>query len=819
MDHSLPKMRPDIPNPSTKSSPFRSQAVLTLTPIDCPTDSQPRVLTLHADRPLLHVGRSSRNASKGLTAAQNNAWFDSPTMSRQHASFHMTSESPRTILLEDLRSTHGTYVWGRRLDADEAYTCTSGLSITFGQKVTSGTMTFPAREFVLGIEWQTPSPPTPSSSPAAQQKTTSIGFCVPDDDDETSEDRSREPSVQIVQEGRRTFSVPDSPSSEDGFDSDDDSVEEPPPAGNSSVSTTPNNCADSGGKGRGSQTTQGTENVLWNNKNLKISCLLTTDDDRTEREVGTSPLNPIELDKEINRIRENAMVLIQDDGPEVLSSKPAIFAGNQAEVAPTSLLGHLQNRQPSLHSEHKVDAGEDTGNNVTSDSDMDDFENDILDEIDGDELYQLTEHHMDSQHPLAEIEGVRVQKMVKFLEQNYDSEDSDNEDNEDEDEDEDDYPNHFNAHYDEGRTYFAEGTITTPVTASNPQGSFQLGTKQVDQEPLVMVEDSQLHRQTPLRISTTEPINVGTLPTFINVDHRAPSPSDAALAKKPSFPGIGLSFGEDPMHPRAITQMSVPQSVNEKGHPVGPHAPSDFPFRRDFRDFLDNSNTVHGFTSFQDYRCQEGILDDSDHLPRYKQYLGSAASRAKASSISSKDFSPVRGAGNIAQQLNKPQRPVGPSPALSIKDLVDDNHNEVPSTSRGLKRKAAEISLDDEITASPEADLMQQTILTQPSLNTSQGSFLHNAQPRNTTVSSHQDSVLHFCDGIPDKLESSSVGSQEEPARKKMKVAAKRPSRFGAFISGFVVGGLSLAGAFAALIATVPNSVREETWREYGYTG
>ena len=694
------------------------------------------------------------------------------------------------------------------------------------------------------------SPPTPSS-PAAQQKTTSIRFCVPDDDDETSEDRSREPSVQIVQEGRRTFSVPDSPSSEDGFDSDDDSIEEVPPAGNSSVSTTPDNPADSGGKGRGSQTTHGTEAVLSNNKNLKISCLLTKDDDRTEREVGTSPFNPIELDNEIAHIRENAMVLIEDDGPEVLSSKPAIFVDNQAEVTPTSPLGHLQNREPSLHSEHKFDAGEDTGNNVTSDSDMDDFENDLFDEIDGDELYQLTKPHMDSQHPFAEMEGARVQTMVKFLEQDYDCEDSDDDDNEDEDEDEDDCLNHFNADYDRGRTYLAEGTITTPVTTSNSQGSFQLGTEQVEQEPLVMVEDSQLHRQMPSRISTTAPVNVGTLPAFINVDYRAPSPSDAALAKKPSFPGIGLSFGEDTMHPRAITQMSVPQSVNVKGHPAGPHAPSGFPFRRDFRDFLDNSNAVHGFTSFEDYRCQESILDDSDYLPRYKvgpfssrpercstlpslvaaceqsrsndlrvqQYLGSAAYRAKASSISSKDFSAVRGAGNIAQPLNKPQRPVGPSPALSIKDLVDDNHNEVPNTSRGLKRKAAEIALDDEITASPEAELIQQTIVTQPSLNTSQDSFLHDAQPRNTTVSSHQGTVLQFCDGIPDKVESSSVGNHEEPARKKMKIAAKRPGRFGAFISGFVIGGLSLAGAFAALIATVPNSVREETWREYGYTG
>lgn len=127
MDHLQPKMRPGTSEQSSKSA-VRSQgklrqafstalttpdlkdldlycsqlspltfvypAVLTLTPLDCPTDSQSRVLTLHADDPRLPVGRSSRNASKGLIAARNNAWFDSPTMSRQHATFYMTSESP-----------------------------------------------------------------------------------------------------------------------------------------------------------------------------------------------------------------------------------------------------------------------------------------------------------------------------------------------------------------------------------------------------------------------------------------------------------------------------------------------------------------------------------------------------------------------------------------------------------------------------------------------------------------------------------------------------------------------------------------------------
>ena len=532
------------------------------------------------------------------------------------------------------------------------------------------------------------------------------------------------------------------------------------------------------------------------------------------------------------------MIEIKDDGPEVRSSKPAICADVQAEDAPTSSLSHVQQQQLSLHMEHSVDAGEDTGHNVIPDSDMDDFENNLFDEVDEDELYQLTEPHEEGQPFYTDVGGVRVYKMVRFLEQDYDSEDSDDDDNEDEDE----------ADYEEGQTFLAEETTNNSNTTSNSHGSFQLGTEQIDPEPLVMVEDSQLHAQMPPRISTAGSINVGNLPAFMNIDRRAPSPSDAALARKPPFPRIRLCTGEDPLHSRATTQMSVPQSIYDRGYPVGPHTPSGFAIRRDL---LDNSNGVHDFTGFEDFRGQESIFDDSDHFPRYKvgpfssrpercstlpslvtaceqsrsndlrvqQYLGPAASSVKASSISGKDYVPARGPGYIAEQMNKSQRPVGPSPALSIKDLVDDNHNEFPSTSRGLKRKAAEIALDDEITALPEEELMQHTILTQTSLTTSQESFLHDAQPRNTQASSLQDAVLQFCDVIPDKPESSTIANHEEPTRKKIKTAAKRTGRFGAFISGFVVGGLSLAGAFAALVATAPNSVREETWREFGYTG
>lgn len=43
-----------------------------------------RHLTLHAGRPIT-IGRASKNTSKNLQPAPNNAFFDCPVMSRNHA--------------------------------------------------------------------------------------------------------------------------------------------------------------------------------------------------------------------------------------------------------------------------------------------------------------------------------------------------------------------------------------------------------------------------------------------------------------------------------------------------------------------------------------------------------------------------------------------------------------------------------------------------------------------------------------------------------------------------------------------------------------
>ncbi len=46
-----------------------------------------RRLTFTLQNPTIPIGRASKVSSKGFVAASDNAWFDSPVMSRGHAEF------------------------------------------------------------------------------------------------------------------------------------------------------------------------------------------------------------------------------------------------------------------------------------------------------------------------------------------------------------------------------------------------------------------------------------------------------------------------------------------------------------------------------------------------------------------------------------------------------------------------------------------------------------------------------------------------------------------------------------------------------------
>lgn len=56
-----------------------------------------RELVLTAETPSAPVGRSSKNKMKGLFASHDNAFFDSPVMSRSHADITMVLDPIRKV--------------------------------------------------------------------------------------------------------------------------------------------------------------------------------------------------------------------------------------------------------------------------------------------------------------------------------------------------------------------------------------------------------------------------------------------------------------------------------------------------------------------------------------------------------------------------------------------------------------------------------------------------------------------------------------------------------------------------------------------------
>ncbi|KAI9849799.1 MAG: hypothetical protein M1837_000010 [Sclerophora amabilis] len=143
-----------------------------------------RTLHLVPNGSSLKIGRSSRNDTKGLIAAYDNAWVSSPVMSREHAELWAeptSSTTPERLYLKDLRSMHGTWVNGVRLEPNTRQSLVTGDTVKFGSEVVRGAETFRPCSFSVEVRMLEP-------ERAANQS--SGTFAVPelDSDDETDYD-------------------------------------------------------------------------------------------------------------------------------------------------------------------------------------------------------------------------------------------------------------------------------------------------------------------------------------------------------------------------------------------------------------------------------------------------------------------------------------------------------------------------------------------------------------------------------------------------------------------------------------------------------
>ncbi|KAF1970014.1 hypothetical protein BU23DRAFT_220084 [Bimuria novae-zelandiae CBS 107.79] len=91
----------------------------------------------------VQIGRASKNSAKPeLMIGPENAFIDSPTISREHAVLTATSPPAPCVYITDKGSMHGTMVNGNKLEPQKAHRLSNGDVLQFGANVTRENRTF-----------------------------------------------------------------------------------------------------------------------------------------------------------------------------------------------------------------------------------------------------------------------------------------------------------------------------------------------------------------------------------------------------------------------------------------------------------------------------------------------------------------------------------------------------------------------------------------------------------------------------------------------------------------------------------------------------
>jgi pSer/pThr/pTyr-binding forkhead associated (FHA) protein len=135
-------------------------------------DFGPRNLTLTPDSNIIPIGRASKSVNKNLLGAVDNAWFDSPVMSRTHAQMSLKSDNDESVRvtckpamvdltnilsqvvsIKDLGSMHGTCLNGKRLVKNVETRVVDGDVLVFGTEVKREKDVFPACTFQANLSF------------------------------------------------------------------------------------------------------------------------------------------------------------------------------------------------------------------------------------------------------------------------------------------------------------------------------------------------------------------------------------------------------------------------------------------------------------------------------------------------------------------------------------------------------------------------------------------------------------------------------------------------------------------------------------------
>ena len=767
----------------------------------------------------------------------------------------------------------------------------------------------------------------------------------PEEDSDSSEVRSREPSVQIMDRQPRTFSVP---SSDDGLDSDDFELEELTCTRAQGIeekgsSPTAHSCkagprqklvtrylveAPSIRLHRGGPELANIDKTKLN----KIS--------QVEGSVGASQLNPIEVEDESGRMEEIISSDSEDEGPDILpinqpnrppssdnhfNEEPeattrihehSLYTGqNQSHLPEVSLSRglelfraisgyptienihdqdsaitfvkvtnkeeatlakeNLQNenvgiQEPGIPAADRVQTGHNNSGpataekvsplsteplmfghssqtssyieerddrHVVSDSDVDDPEADI-------DPYD-SEFEQDEETGAEDMDNISLETPLRKL----DSESTDQYDSTDDD---DDFADEFFSH----RHDRPRGTSTDSELRIFPHTTLELDENLNSAEYAVMVKESQHHDSFMeamngsngfLDVSRPDSLNDIALPI-----QRAPSPSDAALAKKPvstqleriksQTSSLNNSMSSRDYYstlaidqngalrarglastPAALPQIfgiPIPSDAYSQAHSLENLPDSDIPRYEDGPfavrlkpdEISHVSPKLHQQQSAPSASAIRECIFYSQH--RQIQRPTSVIGNPNVTEDSPVPDTSAVGAETVSDcvSLQAPERGSASKPSkVNISDLVNPHAD----TTRVLKRKASAMSTIG------EHDILFPTSSQVPcAQENSQDSVLPDAQARGEIMLPNvsQDSPYNSMIATAQSIDSAMVSEVQGPAKKRVKTTAKTSRGVGRFISGVIVGVAGgVAGAFAAFVATIPLSVRDEALRELGY--
>ena len=793
----------------------------------------------------------------------------------------------QVIYLQDCGSTHGTYIDKKRLEAGVEYALTEGEIITFGQRVTSGagepssppTKSSKGSVGLLSIYSHIPRQEIHcsfemGSSGVGQSSlstpilwltfysevqdsyflpTGSIGHPAFTSDFDHSSESSREGSVQIVESHGHIFSVPSSDDEVDLEDEEDEvqiasSVKSGREEG--SAATTPDGQAfgkvdNTVREAHRSET--GTASCESRGLNLKGPTLQTLLG-KTAQD-GTSLENPINLEGVCPTVIDVDNETEDDDGPDVLPFYAASRADqlnqeknvNESQVARQTCCVTLPTMMTAA--EKQSDQDLETG------------------------IHHIVPETRAKVAKGGEARGcdptrIRTESIAEATD-DFSSEDDDSFDYDD-------------GFFDEDFEPFREPSVLDNGVSrsSKPKVAFQIDSEKPRYTTLTPPFDE--FRPTRVgHVSVSDPIDVSepSEPSSRRAQ-RAPSPSDAALAKKANDPKTSLGRDNfdlllEPKWPPAA-KTTYPQSTENASDKtpsreeyIAPYAwpelqspePRSYdqgPFSNQPKVIVPVARSPKPDSVKNQYKWTTvSWADPNEENDINSWYIDRSARTAKQASKNT----PHEEIDNDLMNIDRSAWAAKQASRFTIPSLVENYHAEDPGS---LKRRHENMNGSNNVgsmpdvtsSASPmirtsgykrsfaeclreeESPIMRQSLVDQTDSMWGSGedksthhqvglvdrdSLLNDAQPREnifqtSTASLSQDSVPEPDLGQVPITTTVQADDTEGPAPKKAKTSSSSSGGIGKFAMGV---GFGLLGAAAAFVATIPTSVYEEALREF----